>query len=136
MYAREVSWVEVFAVLLVCHLMGDFLLQTEWQALNKHGGLGRDPVKRRALLMHIATYAIPFLPAFVWIGHNKSTGAAFGVAAVTLLTHLVQDDGRLMMSYIHHVKKTDGEYGSPLIMAVDQSFHASFLFAAALLVST
>jgi hypothetical protein len=131
-----VSWVEAFAVLLVCHLAGDFLLQTEWQALNKHGGLGNDRVSRRALFSHVACYAIPFIPAFAWIAHNTSSGTMLGVAAITLVTHLVQDDGRLMMAYVRRVKKTDSDYGTPLIMAVDQSFHACFLFAAALLVSS
>lgn len=129
------SWVAAFSVLLVCHFAGDFILQTEWQAQNKHGGLGSDPVKRRALLMHIATYATPFIPAFIWIGHNAGTGHALAAAAVTLGTHYVQDDGRALLAYVRTVKKTEAEYGSPLMMAVDQSFHACFLFAAALLVS-
>ena len=132
-YARAVSWVEVLATLLVCHLAGDFLLQTEWQALNKHGGLGRDPVKRRALFEHVATYAIPFLPAFVWIGHNAGAGHALAVAAVALVTHLIQDDGRLLVRYMRAVKRTDPEFGSSLFITVDQSFHVCFLFAAALL---
>ena len=42
-------WVEVFAVFTVCHLTGDYLLQTDWQARNKRGGLGSNPVARRAL---------------------------------------------------------------------------------------
>ena len=48
-------WVEIFAVLVVSHLAGDFLLQTEWQATHKRAGLGRDPVRRRALVAHAAT---------------------------------------------------------------------------------
>jgi len=127
------SWVEIFAVLLVAHLLGDFVLQTEWQALNKHGGLGRDPVKRRALLMHIATYAIPFVPAFIWIADNETTGAAAACAAVALGTHLVQDDGQLLVWYVRHIKKTTAPFGSPLWMAIDQSCHVAFLFGAALL---
>ena len=38
------SWVEVFNVYLVCHCVGDFLLQTEFQATRKAGGLGRETV--------------------------------------------------------------------------------------------
>jgi len=128
-----VSWVEIFAVLLVAHLMGDFILQTEWQALNKHGGLGRDPVKRRALIAHVATYAIPFLPAFYWIGHHHGAGSAGACAAVTLGTHLVQDDARALVWYVRRVKKTTAPFGSPLWMSIDQSLHIGFLFAAALL---
>jgi hypothetical protein len=130
------SWVEIFAVLLVAHLLGDFVLQTEWQAINKHGGLGRDPVKRRALLMHILTYAIPFVPVFVWVADHESTGAVVACAAVTFGTHLVQDDGRVLAWYVRHIKKTTASFGSPLWMSVDQSCHVAFLFAAALLATS
>jgi hypothetical protein len=127
------SWVEIFAVLLVGHLLGDFLLQTQWQALNKHGGLSRDPLKRRALFAHVATYAIPLLPAFYWVGHNHGAAAGAGCAAIALLTHLVQDDGTVLVWYVRSVKKTAAPFGSPLWMAIDQSCHVAFLFGAALL---
>src|SRR5689334_2683394 len=109
-------WVEIFAVLLVAHLVGDFVLQTEWQATHKHGGLGRDPVKRRALLMHVLTYSIPFVPAFAWIADHESVASMLGCAVVALGTHLVQDDGRVLAGYVRRVKKTDAEFGSPLWM--------------------
>ena len=32
-------WVEVFAVFFVSHQVGDYLLQTDWQAMHKRGGL-------------------------------------------------------------------------------------------------
>ena len=38
------SWVAVFAGFLVAHMVGDYLLQTDWQARHKRGGLGRDRV--------------------------------------------------------------------------------------------
>ena len=99
-------WVEVFAVFVVSHLVGDYLLQTEWQALNKHGGLGGTPEMRRALLSHIATYTIAFIPALVWL--RPTDGAAvFGVAALIAIPHLIQDDGRLLYAYAWAVKKAD-----------------------------
>jgi hypothetical protein len=128
-----VSWVDVFAVLLVCHLVGDFLLQTEWQATRKHGGLGRDRERRAALLSHVGTYSLAFLPAFVWIADEQDAQHASFAAIVALVTHLVQDDGRLLVSYVRGVKHTTTPFGSPLWMAIDQSFHVLFLFAAALL---
>ena len=60
-------WVEVLVVFLVCHLVGDFALQTEWQAQHKRDGLGGDPTARRALLAHVSTYTLAFVPAFVWL---------------------------------------------------------------------
>ncbi len=129
-------WVDIFAVLIVAHLFGDFVLQTEWQAINKHGGLGRDPVKRRALAMHVLTYSIPFVPAYVWIGDHESVSSAIGCAALVIVTHFVQDDGRLLAGYVHHVKKTTAPFGSPLWMSIDQSCHVAILFAAALVAAS
>ena len=50
------SWAAVFVVFFVSHQVGDYWLQTDSQAINKWGGLGRDPVARRALLTHAFTY--------------------------------------------------------------------------------
>jgi hypothetical protein len=39
-----VPWVEAFSVFVVCHLAGDYLFQTDWEAAHKMGGLGPDPL--------------------------------------------------------------------------------------------
>jgi hypothetical protein len=127
------TWVEVFVVLVVSHLVGDFLLQTEWQAKNKYGGLGRDPVRRRALLTHVAWYTASFIPAAFWLGHQQGTGRAVIVVAIVGGTHLVQDDARLLVTYIRTVKHTRPDFGTPLWVAVDQTLHVLVLFGAALL---
>ena len=62
------SWVSVLAGFLVAHMVGDYLLQTDWQARNKRGGLSGDAVARRALISHVTTYTLAFVPAFIWIG--------------------------------------------------------------------
>ena len=41
------AWPEVYLAFLISHLAGDFLLQTEWQAVNKRGGRRRDPERRQ-----------------------------------------------------------------------------------------
>ncbi len=126
------TWVEVFAVLIVSHAIGDFALQTEFQATHKTGGLGRDPAARRALFGHIATYALAFVPAFAWIvAENGAIG--FAVAAAVVLPHLFQDDGRALSGYIRAVKHSDAGPGDAVFMLVDQSFHLAALFGAALL---
>ena len=58
------SWVSVFASFLVAHMVGDYLLQTDWQARNKRGGLSGG-VALRALGMHVATYTLAFVPALI-----------------------------------------------------------------------
>ena len=121
-------------VLGVSHAVGDFVLQTEWQATRKHGGLGSDPEARRALLSHVFTYGLALLPCFVWLG--TEIGAPVLLVAVLVLgTHLVQDDGRLLFAYMRRVKKADPLKYPQLAILVDQSVHVTILFLTALLVS-
>ena len=125
------EWTEVFAVFIVSHLVGDYLLQTEWQALHKRGGLGRDPVSRRALLSHISTYTLAFVPATVWLA-GEHGASALGLLALIAMPHLIQDDGRLTSRYIEVMKRTaPGE--NLVFLTVDQSFHVLALFLVALL---
>ena len=127
------SWVEVFAVFLVCHLVGDFALQTQFQAQNKFGGLGRDPRARRALLTHCATYLLAFVPAFVWLWPDH---AAMVVLTAVLLfgTHVLEDDGRLLHLYMRRVKHTDPAEHPLVTLALDQTLHVLILLGLALLV--
>jgi len=124
-------WVEIFTVFAICHLTGDFALQTEWQAQHKRGGLGRDPVARRALATHVATYMLAFVPAFVWLWDSLGAGV-LAAAAVIAGTHYIQDDGRLVDGYLTLVKRTSAEARPLVAVAVDQTFHALLLFAVAL----
>ena len=126
-------WIEVFAVLLVSHVAGDFLAQTEFQARHKHGGLGRDRVRRRALLAHVAVYVACFVPALVWLGGEEPLATVLLAAVAIALPHLVQDDGRVIAGWMRRVKHTDYEPGL-LAIAVDQSFHVLALFAVAVAV--
>jgi len=130
---ESLSWVEVFAVLLVSHLAGDFLLQTDWQARHKRNGLGRDPVARRALLTHVITYMLAFLPALVWIGLEYDPARAVAIGVLVAVPHWIQDDRRLLDAYMARVKGLS-QTSSGLAVAVDQSFRVITLFATALLV--
>lgn len=126
-------WVEVFAVFVVCHLVGDYLFQSDWQAAHKMGGLGFDPVARRALLTHTAAYAIAFVPAFVWLADYLGGGVLL-VAALVAGPHLAQDDGRLLDLYLRRVKRCDPKSVPGVRAAVDQAFHVLALFAVAIVV--
>ncbi|HET7443878.1 MAG TPA: DUF3307 domain-containing protein [Solirubrobacterales bacterium] len=127
------NWSEVFAVLVVSHLVGDFLLQTDWQARYKEGGLGPDPVRRRALRNHLLTYTASFLPALIWVASEASLAKAVLVGIVIAVPHWIQDDGRLLNAWMAVVKGTNGATSPGLRVAVDQSFHVVFLFFTALL---
>jgi hypothetical protein len=124
-------WVEVFAAFVVSHLVGDYLLQTDWQALHKRGGLGPDPVSRRALLSHIAGYTLAFVPALTWLADDIGAWA-IGVAALIAVPHMIQDDGRLLAIYMLRVKHADPKANPSVAAAADQSFHFVALLLTAL----
>jgi hypothetical protein len=126
-----VSWVSILAGFLVAHMVGDYLFQTDWQARNKRGGLTGASVSRRALLSHVTTYTLAFLPAFIWIASELDVVWAVLAAAFVFVPHLIIDDGRLVALYLARVKRVDG-LNLGLAASVDQSFHVLSLFLAAL----
>ena len=126
------DWSDVFVVFAVSHLVGDFGFQTEWQAQHKRGGLGPDPVARRALAMHVLTYTLAFVPAFVWLWEDLGPGV-FALAALVAGTHFVQDDGRALAAYARAVKHTEPGDHPGVMVALDQSLHAVVLLGLALL---
>jgi hypothetical protein len=132
-----VLWVEVLLVFIVCHLVGDFLLQTDWQARHKHGGLGRDPVARRALLAHVTAYTLVFVPAVAWVVLTADLPVATGVLllALVFLPHLLQDDGRVVRWWMHDVKRTDPSEQPGVTIVVDQTMHIVMLFALAVIIA-
>ncbi|MDA0180462.1 DUF3307 domain-containing protein [Solirubrobacter phytolaccae] len=129
------TWVSVLAAFLVAHMVGDYLLQTDWQATHKRGGLGPDPVARRALLTHVSTYTLAFLPALIWIGSELEPVWAIVAGILIFLPHLLIDDGRVVRLYLVRVKRADVmNFG--VAQSVDQSFHVLSLFLVALLVGS
>ena len=125
-------WEAVFLVFLVCHVTGDFLLQTDWQAVNKRGGLSRNREARRALLSHVTVYTLVFVPACIWLA-SETTALAIALLPVVFIPHLIQDDGSVLMAWNRTVKRSSSTPGDLLYMAIDQSFHVVALFATALL---
>jgi hypothetical protein len=130
------AWVEIFAVFFVSHLVGDYLLQTDWQARNKPGGLGRDPVARRALVSHIVSYTFAFVPALIWLGDDIGAAEAVGIGALIAIPHLIQDDGRALAAYVKRIKGQTALEERSVLAAADQSFHVLALFLTALLAAS
>src|ERR1700761_5531458 len=114
------SWGPLFAAFLVCHLAGDLLLQTEWQALTKVRGFG-DPEGRRALISHVTTYTLPYLPVLVWIGVDRGLVRAVVVALLIALPHVFIDDGRFVRVWLRQVKHSP-EPAPSLRLMFAQSF--------------
>jgi hypothetical protein len=121
------SWSGIFLVFVVSHLVGDFLFQTGWQAQNKFGALGGGGKP-------CASYLVAFVPATVWLWVDGRPGAwSIGLAALIVVPHVLQDDGRLLIRYIRFVKRSQATPGDRLFVMVDQSFHILALFGVALL---
>ena len=127
------SWVSVFTAFLVAHMVGDYLFQTDWQARHKRGGLSGDRVAFKALVSHVTTYTLAFVPALIWIGDQLDAGWALLSAVLVFVPHLLIDDGRFVRAYLANVKRADG-FDVGLAASVDQSFHVLSLFLVALLV--
>ena len=125
------SWPELFLVFLMCHLAGDYLLQTDWQVRNKPRGLGSDPVARRALVSHLLTYTLAFVPALIWVGVELAAWTAVACAVAIAVPHLVVDDRRLLIFYIRRVKGSPNPVPAELLAVVDQSVHLIMLWAVA-----
>jgi Protein of unknown function (DUF3307) len=126
-------WVEVFAVFVVSHAVGDFLLQTDWQARNKHGGLTGSRTQSLALLSHVTTYTLAFVPCFIWLWSSLHAWV-FVLAVAIFIPHYIQDDGRVLDAYARTVKKADIKTNQSLGLALDQAFHLLALFVTALIV--
>ena len=126
-------WVEIFAVFIVSHLVGDFLLQTDLQAMHKRGGLSGNGKSPRGLISHTLTYTLAFVPALVWLADDIGVLCALGTALLIAIPHMLQDDGRLLDAYMRRVKGVEPKPGG-LLIAVDQSWHVLALFLVALLV--
>jgi hypothetical protein len=125
----HVGWSAALLALLISHLVGDVLLQTDWQAQHKTKGLG-DAGARRALVNHVAAYTLAFVPALAWIGRHRGPARALAVGGLVAGPHLVIDDGRLVRAWLREVKQTPAA-PQALTIAVDQSFHVLSLAAAA-----
>jgi len=125
------DWAALTIVFFVSHVFGDFVLQTEWQASHKAGGLGRDRVARRALFAHVGTYLLCFLPALVWVGDERGAAIAVGIGALIFIPHLIIDDIRLLHRYMVRVKGCPDPPPLGLTIMVDQSLHVICLWAAA-----
>jgi hypothetical protein len=129
------GWLACLAVFVLSHLVGDYLLQTDWQARNKHLGLTRSGTPRRALCSHVATYTLAFVPALVWLAPSLGAGVIWA-AALLAGPHLLQDDGRAIGFYLTEVKHLEPGTVPAVDRAVDQTFHLLALFALALLVGS
>jgi hypothetical protein len=132
-----VPWIEIFAVFAVSHLVGDLVLQTQWQATNKRGGLAFGSGESgRALAAHAVSYTLAFGPALIWLAGELSAFAVVGAALIVMVPHAIQDDGRLLGLFALRVKRMEPADYPVVMLLLDQSLHLVALFLTALLLAT
>lgn len=80
--------------LLAAHMVGDFVLQTRWQAVGKYAPPRMlDSVESFSLrTRHCATYCLPFVPIAIIYAPDLRTAAGF--ISVLYLLHFVTDRQR------------------------------------------
>jgi hypothetical protein len=118
----------VFESLVVAHVLGDWLLQTEWQALNKAHDW-------RALFSHLVVYHVVVLLALgIKLGFDQPV-IYVAVGVLALLHGILDRQGFIqwLMRMLRIVVERRPERW--LSIAVDQSVHLVLLAAAAILLS-
>jgi len=119
--------VEVFLYLLIAHLIGDWIIQTYWMAIEKSKHL-------LPLLAHVFTYHIFTFGALYLAGVDLIQ--AIWATLFLAVTHAILDNRRFEIWWILRIKKfKDREIPTWLLLGVDQSFHLVLLFVVSHLVS-
>ncbi len=130
--SQPTRWTGRLADLLAAHALADFVLQTDWQARCKRGGLGADTRSRKALGAHVGVYTLACAGVLSGVARQRGPLAAAASAAAIAIPHAVVDDQRLLAAWMRRVKKVGPEPAPALLaLAVDQSVHLLSLWAVA-----
>lgn len=108
-----------FEILLIAHLIGDFLFQTEWMALNK-------AKKWLPLIVHSSVYTI-----IIWIFAVFFTpGLSLTGILLIFAGHLILDRRGFIYFWFRRVQMVTGDKSSWLMIVTDQVFHLILIAAA------
>ena len=115
----------VFETLIVAHVVGDWILQTEWQAVNKAHNW-------RALWSHVFVYHAIVLVALV-ARFGLDNSRVYLAVAVLAATHALLDRGWPVQRLMRLLRVTvDRPQDRWLTTAFDQSIHIVLLALATL----
>lgn len=102
-----------FDILLLAHLVGDYLLQTEWMAKYK-------AERWLPLLTHCLVYTtVVALFAFLWLPEGLSM---WGIALV-FVSHVILDRRTLVALWYKRIMRVTDEKSKWLMIVADQIFH-------------
>jgi hypothetical protein len=114
----------LFSELLLGHLLGDWLLQSDWMALGKRRGLFTWPG-----VTHFTLYTVSILGTLWFFGSGPGSLLMWGVVGLIIfLTHWLVDSTNLVQGWM----RLAGQRDQALVrLMVDQTLH---LFVLALIV--
>jgi hypothetical protein len=108
---------DLFLLVLAGHLLGDFVMQTDWQANNKESSW-------RADLAHVLTYHVTLAGLVLPVWHDWRAVWFLGISAAT---HAFVDrrwPTRLLLGYTGSKNFATVFWG---VIATDQALHLSIL---------
>ncbi|UCD20109.1 MAG: DUF3307 domain-containing protein [candidate division WOR-3 bacterium] len=118
----------VFESMLVAHLLGDWLLQTEWQAVNKKDNW--HALVTHVLIYHVVLYAVLAARYGFW------NSLVFIVVALLAVTHAILDLRRPVEWFIRTFRLSINRHPSQwLVIVIDQSIHIILIGLASLWLS-
>lgn len=106
----------LFTYLVLGHLVGDYLLQNSWMAMNKAN-------KWIPLLTHCLIYTLSLLAA-MFIGGFSVTGF---VVAIIFISHVFLDKRIFVFWWTRTIMGVKSPEGNWLTIMVDQVFHLLIL---------
>lgn len=113
----------VFESLIVAHILGDWIFQTEWMAVNKIK-------KALPLIVHVFIYHI-----FIWIALGYQYGYAnikvYAVLLILMIIHALLDVKWTVDGFMRFMRiNVNREPNIVLQLSIDQSLHIILLAAA------
>jgi hypothetical protein len=116
----------LFEILVVAHLIIDFIFQRQWEAKRKNKTW-------LALALHCLIYTIGFIPVFWFLK------ISFWWLFLLFISHFIIDNQRITRWILEDLKgykqgKTREPFWTLLFIGVDQTFHLLILLIIAILV--
>lgn len=101
-----------FDVLLIAHLFGDFLFQTNWMAVNK-------TERMLSLVIHSLVYTLTIL-LFSFV---LSIRLSLWAVPLIFITHCILDRRWFPVWWVRNVMRVHGSEAEWFVIIVDQIFH-------------
>lgn len=112
----------LFEVLFLAHLVGDFLFQTTWMAMNK-------ATKWIPLLAHVAVYTAIVTAAAFFFG----TGLSLSAILFIFIGHIILDRRTFVAWWVRNIQQSVDKSACWLGIIADQIFHLLILAGAIVL---